>query len=123
MKIKEIMSAKVQCVNKHKSIREAAKIMRDYNVGSVPVEDDGKIVGIISDHDLAVVAMAEGKMSDTTTVAECMSKGAKYCFEDEEIEHVKEVMHQFHISRIPVMNSDRRLVGSVTIADIEKRAS
>ncbi len=123
MKIKEVMSPKVQCVNSHHSIREAAKIMRDLKIGSIPVEDDDRLVGMITDHDLVVGAMAEGRMADSTTVAECMTKGIKYCFEDEEIADVKAQMVANHISRIPVMNNQRRLVGIVTFRDIEKRAS
>ncbi len=123
MKIKEVMSPKVQCVNSHRPIREAAKIMRDLKIGSIPVEENDKIVGIITDRDLVIGAMAEGKMADSTTVGECMTKGIKYCFEDEDIEEVKAQMEANHISRIPVMNSDRRLVGIVTYNDIEKRAS
>lgn len=123
MKIKEVMSPKVQCVNSHRSIREAAKIMRDLKISSIPVEDDDRIVGMITDRDLVVGAMAEGKMADSTTVGECMTKGIKYCFEDEEIEEVKAKMENNHIGHIPVMNSDRRLVGIVTFRDIEKRAS
>lgn len=123
MKIKEIMTPKVQCINIHKSIREAAKIMRDLKVGSIPVEDNDKLVGMITDRDLVVTGMAEGKMADSTTIGECMSKGIKYCFEEEEIESVKKQMKDLHISRIPVMNHERRLVGIVSFRDIDKRAS
>lgn len=123
MKIKEVMTPKVQCINKHHSIREAAKIMRDCNVGSVPVEDNDKLVGMITDRDLVIAGMAEGKMADSTTVAECMSSGIKYCFEDEEIEDVKKKMQHLHIRRIPVMNHERRLVGIVSFRDMDKRAS
>lgn len=123
MKIKEVMSPKVQCVNSHRSIREAAKMMRDLKIGSIPVEDNDRLVGMITDRDLVVAAMAEGRMADSTTVAECMTRGIKYCFEDEDITEVKSQMVANHISRIPVMNNERRLVGIVTFRDIEKRAS
>ena len=122
MKIKDVMTPKVQCINKGKSIREAAKMMRDCNIGSIPVEENDKLVGLITNGVLVILAMAEGKMGDTSTIGECMSRGIKYCFEDEEIDSVMKQMQDLHISRIPVMNTHRKLVGIVSFRDIDKRA-
>jgi CBS domain-containing protein len=117
MQISQIMSANVQLANPDQSIREIAQIMADCDCGALPVGDNDRLVGIVTDRDIAVRAVAAGKSPDTA-VREVMSRGVLYCYEDEELEDVASNMADVKVRRLPVLNAGKRLVGIVSLADI-----
>ena len=117
MKINEIMTREVHVAAPGRSIREAARIMAQYDTGALPVGDDDRLLGIITDRDIAVRAVALGKSPDTL-VADVMSREVLYCFEDEEVEHVTRNMGDVKVRRLPVMNRQKRLVGIVSLGDL-----
>ena len=117
MKVKDAMTHEVQLASPHQSIREVAQIMADLDVGALPVGEKDKLVGIITDRDIAVRAVATGR-GPTTRVRDVMSNTVKYCFEDEEIEHISQNIGDMQLHRLPVVNRDKRLVGIVALADI-----
>lgn len=117
MKVSEVMTPRVNYINQSRTVQEAATIMRDLNVGAVPVEDNDKLVGMITDRDLAVRVVAEGRSLDTT-VEECMSRGVEYCYEDESVDDVRDKMSQLQIRRLPIMSRKKRLVGIVSLGDL-----
>ena len=92
--------------------------MRDHDCGALPVRKDERLVGIITDRDIAVRAVAEGKPVDECTVGEVMTPGIKYVFEDEMAEAAAENMSRLQIRRLPVLNREKRLVGIVALADL-----
>ena len=117
MKVSEVMTREVRVANPNQSLREAAQMMADLDAGVLPVGVDDRLVGMITDRDIAIRGVAEGKTPDTP-VRDVMTADVKYCFEDEEIEHVARNMAEIQIRRLPVLNRDKRLVGIIAIADL-----
>ena len=117
MRVSEAMTRDVRLCTPGQTIREAAKTMADIDAGSVPVSENDRLVGMITDRDIAVRAVAEGKGPDTP-VREVMSQEVKYCFDDEELDHVAKNMGDIRVRRLPVVNRDKRLVGIVSLGDV-----
>jgi len=119
MKIAKIMSRDVQFDKPDTTLREAASLMKKIDAGCLPVAEHDKLVGMITDRDIAVRGMAEGKGPEAK-VAEVMSHEIRYCFEDEDVAHVAENMAELQVRRLPVMTREKRLVGIVSLADLTK---
>ncbi len=122
MRVSEAMTREVRVADPKQSIREVAKIMAEIDAGSVPVGENDRLVGMITDRDIAIRAIAAGKGPDTP-VREVMSAEVKYCFDDEELDHVAENMGDNKIRRLPVVNRDKRLVGIVSLGDVARSES
>jgi CBS domain-containing protein len=118
MQLKDVMTTKVQLADPAIKLKEAASMMRDGDFGLLPVGANDRLVGTITDRDIAVRAVAEGKDPNTTTVGDVMSEGIRYCFEDQPVEEAARMMAQAQVRRLPVLNRDKRLVGIVALADI-----
>jgi CBS domain-containing protein len=117
MLVREAMTRDVRTISPDQSIQEAARLMLDIDVGALPVGENDKLVGMITDRDIAVRGVAGGK-SPTATVREVMSKEVKYCFDDEDTNHVCQNMGDQQIRRIPVVDRNKRLVGILALADL-----
>jgi len=116
MQIKEVMSRDVIRASPREPLSEIAQMMAARDIGFMPVGDGDKIVGMVTDRDIVVRGLAAGKGSDTP-VAEVMTRDVKYCFDDEDIDHVIMNMGENQVRRLPIMNREKRLVGIVTLAD------
>lgn len=123
MKIQEIMSTDVRCIGPESTLVEAAGLMRDLNVGAIPVCENARLVGMITDRDLALRAIAEGKDPNRTTVREAMTEGIIYIFEDQGVEEAAHLMEEKQVRRLPVLNRGKRLVGIVSLGDLAVRSS
>jgi CBS domain-containing protein len=119
MKVSEIMSRDVQVAAPDVSIKEAARIMANMDAGAVPVGEEEQLVGMITDRDIAVRAVAEGKSPDTP-VRDVMSTDILYCFQDDDIEQVARNMAEMKVRRLPVVDRHKRLVGIVSFGDVAK---
>jgi len=117
MKVSKCMTRDVQLVTPTQTIRDAARLMVELDAGSLPVQQDDRLVGMITDRDIAVRAVAQGKSPDTL-VREVMSDEVLYCFEDQEIGDVARNMGDVKVRRLPVVNRDKRLVGIISIGDL-----
>jgi CBS domain-containing protein len=117
MRVSEAMTRDVRVANPGHTICDVAKIMAEIDAGAVPVGENDRLVGMITDRDIAVRAVAAGKGPDTP-VREVMSQEVKYCFEDEELDHVAKHMGEIRIRRLPVVNREKRLVGIVSLGDV-----
>jgi len=117
MKVSKCMTRDVQLATPTQTIREAAKLMADLDAGSLPVQQDDRLVGMITDRDIAVRAVAQGKSPDTP-VRDVMSGEVLYCFDDQEIGDVARNMGDVKVRRLPVVNRDKRLVGIISIGDL-----
>ncbi len=118
MKISEALTRDVRLATPDQTICEAAKMMAECDAGALPVRgDNDRLVGVITDRDIAIRAVAQGK-SPQTPVREVMSAEVLYCFENEDAEHVARNMGNNKVRRLPVLNSDKRLVGIVSIGDL-----
>ena len=120
MRVQEAMSRDVQVANPGQSIRDVAKLMDEIDAGAMPVGENDRLVGMITDRDIAIRAIGQGKGPDTP-VRDVMSKDVKYCYEDEDLEHVAHNMSELQVRRLPVLNRDKRLVGIVSLGDIAQR--
>jgi CBS domain-containing protein len=121
MKVREVMSREVTVTNPNDSIQEVARTMARLDVGALPVCDGDRIVGMVTDRDIAVRAVAEG-LPPGTPVAQVMTRDVKYVFDDEAIDEVAENMADLQVRRLPVVNRDKRLVGIVSLGDVAREA-
>lgn len=116
MKVSEIMSRDVQIASPQQTIAEIARIMADREIGFLPVGEDDRLVGTITDRDIVIRAVADGLGGDTK-VREVMSRDVKYCFEDEDVDEVAHNMGDIQVRRLPVVSREKRLTGVVSIGD------
>ncbi|HEX2494796.1 MAG TPA: CBS domain-containing protein [Steroidobacter sp.] len=122
MKVREAMTRDVRLVRPDQNIRDAANLMAELDIGVLPVEEDDRLVGMITDRDIAVRAVAQG-LGPETSIREVMSREVKYCFDDQSIDEVTQNMADIRVRRLPVLNRDKRLVGILSIGDIAIDAS
>ncbi len=117
MKIREIMTRDVKTVRADETLRAAALIMQVHDIGSVPVAEQQKLVGMVTDRDIALRAVAAGRLPDTP-VREVMSSGIKYCYENDELDDVARNMSELGVRRLPVLDEAKNLVGIVSLANV-----
>jgi CBS domain-containing protein len=118
MRVSEAMTREVRVATPGQSIRDVAKTMAEIDAGSMPVGENDRLVGMITDRDIAIRAVAQGKGPETP-VREIMSDSkVLYCYEDEELEHVAKNMASEKVRRLPVVNRDKRLVGIVSLGNL-----
>ena len=123
MKIRDVMTTDVDVIDPAAMIAEASRRMRDEDIGALPVGEGDKLVGMVTDRDIVVRAIAAGKDPAKTTVREAMSDRVLYCFEDQSIEEVSANMGENQVRRLPVVNRDKRLVGIVALGDLSSRGA
>ena len=118
MQIREVMTQEVDIADPNTTINVVARRMRDDNIGALPVGENDRLIGMVTDRDIVMRAVAEKRSSRNTTVREVMSKGICYCFEDDDLEGAAQIMAKHQVRRLPVLNRDKRLVGVIALADL-----
>lgn len=113
----EVMTQECFVVGLEQTIAQAAVLMRDKDVGSIPVGSNDKLVGMLTDRDIVVRATAQNKGPETP-VRDIMSDKIKYCFDDEDVEQVARNMADLQVRRLPVVNREKRLVGFISLSNI-----
>ena len=117
MKIRDCMTRDVQLISPQDSIETAAAAMAEADTGALPVSDKDRLVGMVTDRDIAIRAIAAGK-GPKAKVAEVMSSDIRYCFDDDSVADVLHNMSDLQVRRLPVLNRDKRLVGIVSLSDL-----
>ncbi len=117
-KVNQMMTTDVQVVGPDATIQEAAQFMRDLDVGSLPVCDGRLLLGMITDRDITVRATADGRNPTDTLAIEMMTPGVLYCFDDDNLDDVSQIMAKNQIRRLPVLNHDKQLVGIISLGDV-----
>lgn len=117
MKVSEAMTSDVRIANPDETIREAAQLLASIDAGALPVGENDRLVGMITDRDIAIRAVAEGKGPDTK-VRDVMTSDVRYCFDDQEVDEVQRNMGDNRVRRMAVLNHDKRLVGILSFADL-----
>ncbi|MEJ2645113.1 MAG: CBS domain-containing protein [Gammaproteobacteria bacterium] len=112
------MTTDFQIVGPDATVQQAARLMRDLDVGMIPVGDGQRLVGTITDRDIAVRAVAEGRDPAVTAVKHIMSGDIVYCYDDDDVDGAARAMEARRIRRLVVVNHDDRPVGIVALADI-----
>jgi len=119
MKAKEIMTEKPCTCSPDDSVQDVARAMRDHDCGAVPIEDNGKLVGIVTDRDLTVRALAGGLDGDSR-VADVISREPATCNADADLSEVERVMSDHQVRRVPIVDADKHCVGIVSQADLAR---
>lgn len=117
MKVREVMTDEVFVTSPEQSIRDAAQKMAEIDAGALPVRENDRLVGMITDRDIAIRAVAMGRPFETK-VRDVMSAEVLYCFEDEDLDSVARNMSDVKVRRLPVLNRDKRLVGILSLGDL-----
>jgi len=115
------MTRDVYLADPDQTIREAARQMAEADVGGLPVGENDRLIGMITDRDIVMRAVAEGK-GDDTKIREVMTDHIRYCFDDEDVKSVARNMADLGVNRLPVVNHDKRLVGIISRSNIAKQA-
>lgn len=118
--VRDVMTANPACVSEKDTIRDAARIMAKQDTGVVPVVDGKKVVGIITDRDIVVRLIAEGKDASSSKVTDAMSKKVRSIRDDAAIDEALQLMSSAQVRRIPVVNAGNELVGIVSMGDLSK---
>jgi len=117
MKVNQAMTRNVMLLAPEQTLRDAARMMADGDLGAIPVAQGDRLVGMLTDRDITVRAVAQG-LSPETRVVDVMSHEVLYCFDDENLSDVSINMGQVQVRRLPVVNRQKRLVGILSIGDI-----
>ncbi len=117
MKVSEVMTRDVRLIEPTQTIQDAARLIAEMDAGIMPVREGDRLVGMITDRDIAVRAVAQEK-PPTTKVREIMSQEVLYCFDDQDLDDIARNMSDVKVRRLPVVNRDKRLVGIVSLGDI-----
>ena len=121
MQLKAIMTPEVEVIHPEVTLQQAAAKMRRLNIGSLPVCDGDRLIGMLTDRDITVRAVAEGCDPITTTIREAMTPDIAYCFDDQDVSEAARLMEQNQIRRLAILNRDKRLVGVVSLGDLAAR--
>jgi CBS domain-containing protein len=117
MKVSDVMTRDVRLIEPTQTIQEAARLMAEIDTGIMPVREGDRLVGMITDRDITVRAVAQGRGPDTP-IREVMTDDVKYCFEDDDTDAVARNMADIQVRRLPVLTRDKRLVGIVSLGDL-----
>jgi CBS domain-containing protein len=121
MQIHEIMSRNVTLASPEDTLQEAALMMAELDAGALPVGENDRLVGMITDRDIAIRGDAAGCDPTTTPVERIMSREAvKYCYEDDDVDDIARNMADQQVRRLPVVNREKRLVGIISLGDIAR---
>jgi len=120
MQVSEIISRDVETIDPAATVREAAQRMRSMDVGSLPVCDGAHLLGMITDRDITIRAIADGRDPAQTPVRDAMTPNVEYVFEDDDVQRAAQIMQDKQIRRLPVVSRDKKLVGIVALGDIAR---
>jgi CBS domain-containing protein len=117
MQVQDLMTCNVAMINSNQTVEKAARLMAELDVGILPVGEGDRLVGMVTDRDIAVRGLAEGK-GPNTKVRDVMTPKVKYCFVDQDIDEIAANMADIQVRRLPVLDRDKRLVGILSLCDI-----
>jgi CBS domain-containing protein len=122
MKVKQAMHKQAEWRDPATPLTELAKLMKSEDIGAIPIGENDKLVGMVTDRDIAVRAVANGGDLSKATARDVMSKRIIYCTEDQEIEDAVHLMEEKQIRRLPVINAEKRMVGMLSLGDVSHAA-
>jgi CBS domain-containing protein len=118
MKVKDVMHQGAEWVSPETALSDIAQRMRDLDIGAIPVGENDRLIGMVTDRDITCRGVANGQATDKLTARDVMSKGIFYCNDSEELEDALRIMEQKQVRRLPVINDKKRMVGMLSIGDI-----
>ena len=123
MQIKDVMTQCPETIDANAAVMEAAAKMRELDVGSLPVCDGERLLGLLTDRDIAIRLVAAGLDASLTTVSEIMTPDASYCFDDQTLDEAAVLMEAHQVRRLPILNRDKKLIGILSLGDLAIRTS
>lgn len=120
MKARDIMTTNVECLAPDASLREVASRMKSLDVGFIPLCENDKLFGTVTDRDIVIRAIAEGRDVESTKARDVMSADVFYCFEDDSVETVAKKMQEKEVRRILILDKNKRLTGVISLGDISQ---
>jgi len=120
--VSQVMTRGVRTMSPRDTVQLAAQAMDELNIGAVPVCDGERLVGIVTDRDITVRGVAQGRPADRAPVSEVMTEEVCWCYEDQSIEEVAKEMSEIQIRRLPVVDREKHLVGMVSLGDVAVKA-
>ena len=118
MQVSQILSRNVETIRPDLPVREAAQRMRSLDVGSLPVCDGRRLLGMVTDRDITVRVVADGRDAAHTPIQDAMTPDVVFCFEDDDVQKAADLMEQHQVRRLPVLDRDRQLVGILALGDL-----
>ena len=118
MNVSEVMTRNAECTGPEATLQQAAERMKSLEVGSLLVCDNDRLVGVLTDRDIAIRCIAEGHDPRADYVRDAMTPQVHYCFEDDDVTDAAEVMRVKQVRRLPVLNHEKRLVGIIALGDL-----
>jgi len=118
MRVNDVMTRGVKCIDPDAFLREAAEQMEALDVGALPVCNQDRLEGVITDRDIVVRSVAAGHDPRIDRVRDVMTPGVRYCFEDQDVADAAELMRREQVRRLPVLDRGKRLVGIVSLGDL-----
>jgi CBS domain-containing protein len=118
MKARDVMTRHVECIAPEATVQGAAARMESLNVGSLPICEEARLIGMITDRDIVLRSVAAGHDPKLQRVHEVMTHDVTYCFDNQEVAEISEIMSQKQIRRLPVLNRDKQLVGIISLGDL-----
>jgi CBS domain-containing protein len=118
MQVSDVMTCNAECIAPEATIQKAAQRMKELDVGSLPVCESDRLIGVLTDRDIAIRCVAQGHDPKSQRVRDAMTPQVHYCFEDNEVAAAAELMRDKQVRRLPVLNRDKRMVGIVTLGDL-----
>lgn len=123
MLIKDKMTSSVEVISPELPVKEAAQKMKDLNIGVLPVIENERLIGIVTDRDITIRSTSEGKDPNNTRIRDIMTREIEYCFEDDNVNSVAKKMEKKQIRRLPVLNHDEKVVGIISLGDFAIRGN
>ena len=118
MKVKQVMHQGVEWVAPTTSLRELARLMKKHDIGCIPVGENDRLVGMVTDRDIVCRGLANGKDPAGCTARDVMTRGITYCSEEQELSDAIRVMEEKRIRRLPVLDKQKRMVGILSLGDV-----
>jgi CBS domain-containing protein len=122
MQAKDLMSKNPEIISPDITLKQAAEKMRNQDIGFLPIGENDRLIGAITDRDIVIRGLALGKDSDKTIVRDVMTDEIRYCFENDSLDKVAEMMGNLQIRRIAVLNEDKRIVGIISLGDVATKS-
>jgi len=119
--VSDIMTTDVQFIQPHDTLRRAATLMHELDIGALPVCDGSRLRGMLTDRDIAVYGVAQGLKPDDACVSDVMTKDIVYCTGDQDVEQAMRLMGDKQVRRLPVVDNDKNLIGIISLGDLAVR--
>jgi CBS domain-containing protein len=123
MQIAEVMTRSVDLADPNMKLRSAAQKMQKDDIGALPVGENDRLVGMVTDRDIVMRGVTGGRSTTNMAVRDVMSEKICYCFEDQSLEEAADLMAKHQVHRLPVLNRDKRLVGIIALADLARNGA